>query len=139
MRKSLDKRIFNRIKTPSLFMDYKIKGGDTVYKAELVNLSAGGICFLRNSIINKGDLLVVRFPFMSRKILLTGHVLRVDGREVGIKFLNTEEEVAQFVDLFNKEYPNFSRHHRKDHKLLIPGQEDDPPEKSLKRVLDSDE
>ncbi len=133
MKKSLDKRNYNRIRTRSVIVDYKIKGDDTVYSVELVNLAAGGMCFLRNSIVNRDDILTVKFPFRSQKILLTGQVIRIEGREVAVKFLNNDDEIKKFVDIFNDEYPSLMKTAaRKEDKLYVGGgpdsakQENDP-------------
>jgi len=131
MKKSLDKRNYNRIRTHALVVDYKIKGDDTVYSVGLVNLAAGGMCFLRNSIINRDDILTVKFPFRTQKILLTGQVIRLEGREVAVKFLNSDEEIKRFVDAFNDEYPQLSRTSgKKDERLYIRGGEESPPDEN---------
>ncbi|HDP80824.1 MAG TPA: PilZ domain-containing protein [Spirochaetes bacterium] len=104
MKKSFDKRTFPRIRTPKLVIDYKIKETEQVYKAELLDVSAGGLGFLRNAIISKNDVLIIKFPFKTQKILLTGQVIRLDGREVGVRFENPDSEIEKFVETFNDEY-----------------------------------
>ncbi len=109
MKKSIDKRTYDRIKTPKFVVEYKIKGRDPVYQVELINLGAGGMCFLRNSILTRDDQLLIKFPFKTRKVILNGQIVRIDGREVAVRFDNGEDEIKTFVDTFNEEYPVLSR------------------------------
>ncbi|HSV97940.1 MAG TPA: PilZ domain-containing protein [Spirochaetota bacterium] len=122
MKKSIDKRTFDRIKMHKFVVEYKIKGRDPVYQAELINLGAGGMCFLRNSIITRDDQLLVKFPFKTRKVILNGQIVRIDGREVAVRFANGEDEIKAFVDTFNEEYPIlFKSTARKGGLLRMPG------------------
>jgi hypothetical protein len=109
MARSIDKREHNRVKPLNLNIEYRYKKDDSVYKVPIINISAGGICFIRNSIINKGDLLQIKFPFKSKKIILNAKVIRVEGREVALKFLDSEEKIERFVEVFNEEYPAISK------------------------------
>ena len=90
-------------------MKYKLDGQTTVYKAEVINISSGGICFLRTAYLEIGDVIHLKFPFKSKKILLNAKVIRMDGREAGIKFLDTDEQIEKFVKVFNLEYPQLKR------------------------------
>jgi hypothetical protein len=126
MRKSIDKRNTGRIKMPNIFIEYKVKGSDTPFKVEIVNISSGGLCFLRNSILTKNDVLLIKFPFKNAKVILEAQVLRLDGREVGVKFLNPEDEIGRFVEAFNYEYPSLSREAKgKGQPLLFTKSRDD--------------
>ena len=109
MARSLDKREYNRVRALNLFIEYRYKRGNSVYRVPIINISAGGICFIRNSIIHKGDVLQIKFPFKSKKIILNAKVIRVEGREVAIKFLDSEEKIDKFVEVFNEEYPIISK------------------------------
>lgn len=109
---NLDKRNHKRLKTQDLIVKYKVEGETTVYKAELINISAGGVCFLRSAYLELGNIIHLKFPFKSRKILLTAKVIRVDGREVGIKFLNPDEQIDKFIKTFNEEYPQLKKQER---------------------------
>ncbi len=109
MARSIDKREYNRVKPLNLHIEYRYKKSDSVYKVFIINISAGGICFIRNSIIHKGDILQIKFPFKSKKIILDAKVIRVEGREVAIKFLDSEEKIDKFVEVFNEEYPLISK------------------------------
>ena len=102
---AMDRRNFDRLKNPRFLIEYKIDGSNSIYEVEIINISAGGICFLRKSIINKNDIIQIKFPFKSRKVILSGKVLRIDGKEVAVKFLNRDDEIERFVKVFNKEYP----------------------------------
>ncbi len=104
IRNAFDKRTHPRVKTPTLQVEYKIHSNDQVYQVDLIDVSAGGMCFLRNAILNKNDQLVIKFPFKTKKVLLTGQVVRVNGREVGVQFENNESDIEKFIETFNNEY-----------------------------------
>jgi hypothetical protein len=99
-----DRRNFDRLKTLNFKIEYSPLGSESLFNVEVVNISAGGICFLRDSFIRVGEHLNIMFPFKSRDVVLDGIVLRFDGREVALKFLNSEEELEKFVETFNAEY-----------------------------------
>jgi hypothetical protein len=104
MRNRPDKRYFSRLKTNSFYIEYKIADSDVVYKAEVINISAGGICFLRTSILEKGDIIQLKFLFSAKKIVLTGEVIRIEGREAAIKFIDEDQKIDRFVEYFNAEF-----------------------------------
>ncbi|MBN2039271.1 MAG: PilZ domain-containing protein [Spirochaetes bacterium] len=104
MRNNPDKRHYNRLKTNSYQIQYKINDNNTVFNAEVINISAGGICFLRTSIIEKGDILQIKFDFTSKKIVLKGEVSRIEGREVGVRFIDKDYQIERFVEYFNDEF-----------------------------------
>lgn len=104
MKKTPDKRNFKRLKTNSFHIEYKIINGTGVYKADVINVSAGGICFLRASILEKGNILQIKFPFRSKKVILTAEIIRIEGREVAVKFLDEEHQIERFVENFNIEF-----------------------------------
>lgn len=140
MKKSIDKRTYDRIKTPKFVVEYKIKGREPVYQVELINLGAGGMCFLRNSILTRDDQLLVKFPFKTRKVILNGQIVRIDGREVAVRFDNGEEEIKTFVDTFNDEYPLLARDSaRKGGMLRMPGDASrDSDEDDMKNMFNID-
>jgi hypothetical protein len=104
MRNTPDKRYFVRLKTNTFSVEYKITDTTGVYTARVINISAGGICFLRTSILEKGDILQIKCPFKSKKIILTAEVIRIEGREVAVKFLDDERQIEKFVESFNLEF-----------------------------------
>jgi len=95
--------------TENLTVKFKIKGEKTVYTAEVINISAGGICLLRSTILDSGDIIHIRFPFESKKLLLTAKVCRIEGREVGIEFIDDDAIIEKFISLFNDEYPQLNK------------------------------
>ncbi len=105
MARKIDKREYNRIKTINFFIEYIHRNDSTVFKVPVINIGASGLCFIRNSIISKGDIIKIKFPFRTKKILLDAKVIRVEGREVALKFLNSDQELQKFVETFNLEYP----------------------------------
>ncbi len=104
MRNTPDKRIFIRLKTHNFSIEYKIAETTGVFNAKVINISAGGICFLRTSILEKGDIIQIKFPFKAKKIILTAEVKRIEGREVAVKFLDEEHQIEKFVENFNIEF-----------------------------------
>ncbi|MCU0820910.1 MAG: PilZ domain-containing protein [Spirochaetes bacterium] len=106
---NIDKRNHKRLKTRDLTIIYKVEGQDVVYKADVINISSGGICFLRSAYLEVGDVMHIKFPFKSRKVILTAKVIRMDGREAGIKFLDTDDHIERFIKVFNEEYPHLKR------------------------------
>lgn len=139
MKKSIDKRIFDRIKTIKFFVEFKIMGSDTIYKVELLNLSAGGMCFLRNSIINSKDLLTIKFPFKTQKILLNGSIKRIEGREVAVEFTNNEDEMKKFVDTFNHEYPELTKAASKINSRLKIAEPEPSSDEDMNKLFDLDD
>lgn len=139
MKKSIDKRTYDRIKTPKFVVEYKIKGRDPVYQVELINLGAGGMCFLRNSILTRDDQLLVKFPFKKRKVILNGQIVRIDGREVAVRFDNSEDEIKNFVDTFNDEYPLLARNSaRKGGMLRMSGDTSRDSDDDMKNIFNID-
>ncbi len=106
---NIDKRNHKRLKTRDLTIKYKLEGQNVVYKADVINISSGGICFLRSAYLEIGDVLHIKFPFKSKKILLTAKVIRMDGREAGIKFLDSDDQIEKFINVFNAEYPQLRK------------------------------
>lgn len=105
MYRSLEKREHDRIRTNRFRIEYMVKGFDTVYRADVINVSAGGLCYLRDAIVKTGDVIKIKFPFKSKKVVFDGEVIRVIGREVGVQFNETEEKIEMFIDVLTSEYP----------------------------------
>lgn len=102
---SLEKRKFDRLKIDNFKLKYRLENVDmTPPNVDVLNISAGGVCFLRDSVMYKGDTVEVLFPFKSRNIILKATVIRVEGREVAVKFIDQDIKIDEFVDLFNSEY-----------------------------------
>lgn len=137
--RAMERRNFDRLKTTALFVEYKTNESDVVFKVEIINLSAGGVCFLRNSTINQNDVIQIKFPFRSRRIIMTGKVLRIDGKEVAVQFLNPEDEIERFVKIFNKEYPYLKRQLiQKDDNYLLMQNKEAVDDEDLKNIFDID-
>ena len=113
-------------------------GESTVYKADVINISAGGVCLLRSAVLEKGDIIHLRFPFKTKKILLSARVIRVDGKEVGIKFLNTDDQIEKFIAIFNVEYPHLKKGYIEERKGLFSNGDavHSPGEEKLKEDFD---
>jgi hypothetical protein len=104
MRNTPDKRYFDRLKTNNFSIEYKIINTNGVNKADVINISAGGMCFLRTSILEKSDIIQIKLPFHAKKVILTGEIIRIEGREVAVKFLDEERQIDKFVENFNVEF-----------------------------------
>lgn len=99
-----ERRDFERIRTDKFTVEYRVISDDHTVLADVINVSGGGICFLRNVPIKKGDVIQVLFPFKTKKVVLKAQVMRLEGREVGLKFIDEEKKVDEFVEIFNREY-----------------------------------
>ena len=127
---NIDKRNNKRLKTHDLTVKYRLEGQNIINKADVINISSGGVCFLRSAYLEVGDVLHLKFPFKSKKILLTAKVTRMDGREAGIKFLDSDEEIEKFIKVFNEEYSQLKKedYRKKDNffkKGLSPEEEEE--------------
>ncbi|HOH37101.1 MAG TPA: PilZ domain-containing protein [Spirochaetota bacterium] len=100
----MERRKQNRIKTDKFDIEYRFVADDFMTPVSVLNVSETGICFLRQSPINKNDQIELMFPFKDGKIFLRAKVARVDGREVGIMFTDTPEKIEKFCLSFNREY-----------------------------------
>ncbi|HRX15278.1 MAG TPA: PilZ domain-containing protein [Spirochaetota bacterium] len=116
MSRAFDKRDTDRISTEAFFVQYKLANDDNVFTVEVLNVSAGGMCFLRDSVLYKKDEIRILFPFKSRKMLLKGVVVRVEGREVAIQFQDKQERIDTFVKIFNNEYREISEENKQHSK-----------------------
>lgn len=102
---SLENRKFERIRVENFKIKYRISDVEmNAPSVSVINVSAGGVCFLRDSVLMKNDKVEVLFPFKSNKIILKAKVIRVEGREVAVKFIENDSKIDDFVDLFNNEY-----------------------------------
>jgi hypothetical protein len=137
MARKIEKREYNRIKPINFFIEYKYRNDNTVFKVPVINIGAAGLCFIRNSIISKGDIVKIKFPFRTKKILLDAKVMRVDGREVALKFLNSDQEIQKFVETFNLEYPAKGKKERKpDQRLSTEKKSEEKITETSSNILD---
>jgi hypothetical protein len=140
---NIDKRNHKRLRTHELIVKYKIEGQTVVHKADIIDISAGGICFLRSAYLEIGDVLQLKFPFESKKIVLTAKVIRVDGREAGVKFLDSDDQVEKFIKIFNLEYPKLKKEDYRNKedfykKGLNPSEEEDDKAEAIEDWLEID-
>ena len=120
-----ERRIFPRLSLHRLIIDAKQSGDVAAHKAEVVNVSAGGLCVLRKFTVTMGEEITFTFHFRSGSLSLAGGVVRTDGREVGIKFIGSEDEIARFVDAFNDEMAGTVIRKRDGSRLVVPGNDDE--------------
>lgn len=100
----MERRKNNRVKTEKFNIEYRFVADDFTTPVSVLNVSETGICFLRQSPINKNDLVELMIPFKDETIFLKAKVARIDGREVGIVFTDTPEKIEKFCLSFNQEY-----------------------------------
>ncbi|MBN1499147.1 MAG: PilZ domain-containing protein [Spirochaetes bacterium] len=131
MGRSIDKRGFFRVKVEKFKVKYRIVNSESDgVEVEVVNVSAGGICFLRDTSLFKGETIEILFPFKTKKIILKAEILRVEGREVGIQFIDEKNKVSDFLDVFNSEYKLIKDYSENKKKI--------PPLQSGKNISDSE-
>ena len=66
----MERRKQNRIKTDKFDIEYRFVADDFMTPVSVLNVSETGICFLRQSPINKNDQIELMFPFKDGKIFL---------------------------------------------------------------------
>lgn len=103
MSPSIDKRKMNRVKTENFHVEVTANKSKDSFTVEVINVSAKGLCFIRKSVIEQGEMLRFTISFAERKVSLRGKVIRISGREVAVNFLEGEE-IDSFIDIFNEEY-----------------------------------
>ncbi|MCX7679006.1 MAG: PilZ domain-containing protein [Spirochaetes bacterium] len=120
----MERREYPRVKLFKFIVEMSKKGENNFAPVEVVNISAGGLCFLTRSIIYKGDLLDIRFPFSRRTIVLPGKVVRIHGREVGVQFTCNKDEMIDFVNTYNDEIQAMRISTKENVHLIVPGYND---------------
>jgi hypothetical protein len=112
-RNNIDRRGTDRMNTEAFYIQYRLANDENTFTVELLNVGSGGLCFLRDSPLYKKDEVLVLFPFRSRKIIMRGEVVRVEGREVAVNFKDKSEKIDLFVNLFNEEYRSISEENKR--------------------------
>ncbi len=113
MANTIDRRGTERMDTEAFFIQYKLANDDNIFTVELLNVGSGGLCFLRDSVLYRKDEVLVLFPFRTRKIIMKGEVVRLEGREAAVEFREKQEKIDLFVRLFNEEYRSISEENKK--------------------------
>jgi hypothetical protein len=103
MSSSIDKRKINRVRTENFHVEVTANGSEDSCTVEVINVSGKGLCFIRNSVIERGEVLRFTIPFAEKRVSLWGKVIRISGREVAVNFLD-RKEIDSFIEIFNKEY-----------------------------------
>ena len=100
-----EKRKYPRLKLENFKIKYRIsKENASPFIADVLNISSKGICFIRNVEIKRDLNIDILFPFRTKKVIIKARILRVEGREVGAKFVDNEENMEKFLNTFNMEY-----------------------------------
>jgi len=100
---AFDKRKFHRFRNFKLHIEFKHSSARYYSSVELIDISSGGLCFLTNTQVGIDNNLNFKFSFGSKKILMSGIAARINGREVGVEFTNSDNEITKFVSGYNKE------------------------------------
>ncbi len=127
-----NRRIFPRVHLFKFFVEAALKDEKKYTGVEIVNISAGGLCFLSKFIVSPGDEFTFRFPLKRGDIILPGKAVRINGREVGIRFTCDHDTIADFVDAYNEELHALTINKKEESRLILPGHEKD-------RISDSDD
>lgn len=118
-----NKRVFPRVELFKFIVEVARKDENVFTGVEVVNISAGGLCFLTKFIVSVGDMLEFRFPLKNRVIILPGQVVRIDGREAGIQFTCGHDAMVDFVDAYNEELHALTINRKEQSHLVLPGHE----------------
>jgi len=116
-----NRREFPRVSLFKFIVETKMADGSTFSGVEVVNISAGGLCFLTRSIVHVGDHMEFRFPLRSRTIILPARVIRVDGREAGVQYTCDRDAIIDFVDAYNEEIRAMTISKKEESHLVVPG------------------
>jgi hypothetical protein len=131
----IGKRLYERIKTGNMVIEFTGYDGRVLASAEAINISPGGMCFLRSSMFTVGDILKIAFPLNEGKMYIEGKVLRISGREVGIKFTSSEENVIGLLLALNNEFPTLNIKSRLS--LTVPTEQYD--DRGIEKALQLDD
>ncbi len=104
IKKWLDRRLLNRQKMKHCYFKYQVGDSPSFIKGELINVSADGLCFLRKGVINNMDIINLIFYFKLVEVDIRSEVIRITGKEVAVKFLESPGKIESFIDIFNSEF-----------------------------------
>ena len=118
-----NRRVFPRVHLFKFIVEASLKDEKKYTGVEIVNISAGGLCFLSKFIVAPGDEFTFRFPLKRGDIILPGKAVRVSGREVGIQFISDHDTITDFVDAYNEELHALTINKKEESRLILPGHE----------------
>ena len=110
-----DRRSSERIKTDKLTVEIRFATDTLSFTSDVINISRGGICLLRNVPIKKDDILHITFQFKTKVFVLKAQAMRIEGREVGLKFLDDPEVLEGLIEVFHREH---SKHDYEENPLV---------------------
>ncbi len=133
----VNRREYPRVKLFKFNVEVSKKGEHSYVPVEVVNISAGGLCFLSRSIIYQGDALEFRFPFKHTTVIMPARVVRINVREIGVQFSCSQDEIAEFVATYNEEIQSMAISTKENIHIVLPGYTDQAQEKnSIDTLLD---
>ncbi len=135
---AVNRREYPRVKLFRFSVEVSKHGENEFMPVEVVNISAGGLCFLSKSIIYHGDMLDFRFPFKRREIIMPARVVRINGREVGVQFTADSDEIIDFVTTYNEEIQSMTIAAKENVRLILPGYNTENQKHSIDNLLDLD-
>lgn len=131
---AVNRREYPRVKLFKFSVEVSKKGENSFLPVEVVNISAGGLCFLSRSIVYQGDMLDFRFPFKRKTITLPARIVRINGREVGVQFTASEDDIIDFVTTYNEEIQSMAISTKENIHIILPGHN---PQENSKHNIDS--
>jgi hypothetical protein len=110
--------------------------GDDESDVDVINASTGGMCFVRTTMFMTGDQLKFKFIVSGNEMVVHGEVVRIIGREVGVRFTSGEADIHSLFVALNKEFPLL----RISGKMPLTGYSDDSKdEKKIDAILELDD
>ncbi|HNV46204.1 MAG TPA: PilZ domain-containing protein [Spirochaetota bacterium] len=134
-----ERRTYPRLKVIRFIAGLQTVGKGEFEKIEIVDISAGGLCFLQTFPVSVGENVLFSFTFRKCSMQMPGKVIRVDGREIGVKFTDSEDEIMKFVRLFNREVSGMLITKKGTSRIMVPGEYDESMGfDDLNQLLDPD-
>lgn len=80
-------------------------------ECHISSLGTGGLTISTRSTLYTGELVRIQFVLQDRDIMAEGEIVRINGKEAGIKFVQIEESVVEQVQsyIFKEMFNNPSR------------------------------
>ena len=140
-----NRRMFERLRTYDLKVLFNRNWKEIASHVDVINVSIGGLCFLTKSAMRLEEKIILTFPFSTKFIILNSVVAWSAGREVGVEFSDDQKNIHNFIDIFNREYPEmenafFKNKNKTKTKLIAPTNYDkNDQDKQAKKDFDCNE
>lgn len=105
MRDSAQQKRKKARMTVNLAGEYRLESQSEYYPCQLSDLGAGGLSLLSKGTVYSGDQLRIRFRMDQRTVEIRGVVVRVNGKAVGVQYVDvSEEEIASIQDYIHQTF-----------------------------------